>query len=341
MMFLNLLKREVNKAFTVNGAVTYATTTSDCLDLFATSGALRNASDDEILARFIRAFAEDRDIAMKTLFYTRDIRGGLGERRFFRVVIKYLAKNYPETVIKNIDNIAEYGRYDDILALMDTACEQEAIAYIKAVLEDDMENMQAQGSVSLMAKWLPSVNASSKETVRIAKKIARAMNMSDASYRKMLSSLRAYIKILENNLRLKDYSFEYEKQPSKALFKYRKAFIRNDEERYSAFIEKAKADPSALKTSTLTPYDIVSKIIRLRRSAYGFKPGYAEMSQDERNVLDATWNALENYVNSDNTLAVVDGSGSMYGGRGVLPAAVAESLGMYPGELASCEGKVT
>ena len=201
-----------------------------------------------------------------------------------------------------------------------------SIAYIKAVLEDDMENMQAQGSVSLMAKWLPSVNASSKETVRIAKKIARAMNMSDASYRKMLSSLRAYIKILENNLRTKDYSFEYEKQPSKAIFKYRKAFIRNDEERYSAFIEKAKADPSVLKTSTLTPYDIVSKIIRLRRSTYGFKPGYAEMSQEERSVLDATWNALENYVNSDDTLAVVDGSGSMYGGRGVLPAAVAESL---------------
>ena len=329
MKMLELLRREANKAYTANGAVTNASTMSDCLDLFATAGALRNASDDEIVYRFIRAFAEDRDIAMKTLFYARDIRGGLGERRFFRVIMKFLAQSYPEVVIKNIENIAEYGRYDDILALMDTACEKSAIAYIKAVLEDDMEYMQAQGSVSLMAKWLPSVNASSKETVRIAKKIARAMNMSDASYRKMLSSLRAYIKILENNLRTKDYSFEYEKQPSKAIFKYRKAFIRNDEERYSAFIEKAKADPSALKTSTLTPYDIVSKIIRLRRGAYGFKPGYVEMSQDERNVLDATWNALENYVNSDNTLAVVDGSGSMYGGWGVMPAAVAESLGIY------------
>ena len=81
---------------------------------------------------------------------------------------------------------------------MDTACEKAAIAYIKAVLADDMKNMQAQGSVSLMAKWLPSVNASSKETVRIAKIIAKGMNMSEAAYRKMLSSLRAYIKILEN-----------------------------------------------------------------------------------------------------------------------------------------------
>lgn len=320
MKMLKFLKREANKAYTENGAVSNASTMSDCLDLFATAGALRNAGDDEILDRFIRAFAEDRNIAIKTLFFARDIRGGLGERRFFRVIMNYLAKNYPEIVIKNIDNIAEYGRYDDILSLMDTACEQEAIAYIKAVLQEDMENMQAQYSVSLMAKWLPSVNASSKETVRTARKIARAMGMSDASYRKMLSSLRAYIKILENNLRTRDYSFEYEKQPSKALFKYRKAFIRNDEDRYEAFIRKAVANPSLLNTSCLTPYDIVWAVIK------GVRMG---MPEAEKKTLDATWNALENYVNSDNTLVVVDGSGSMYGGRGVLPAAVAESLGIY------------
>ena len=317
---LNYLKNEANRAYTENGAVSNASTMSDCLDLFATAGALRNASDDEILERFIRAFAEDRDIALKTLFFARDIRGGLGERRFFRVIMKYLAQNHPETVIKNIDNIAEYGRYDDILALMDTPCEAEAIAYIKAVLEDDMESMQAQESVSLMAKWLPSANASSKETVKTARKIARAIGMSEVSYRKMLSSLRAYIKILENNLRTKDYSFEYEKQPSKALFKYRKAFIRNDEDRYASFIRRAVENPAVMNTSCVTPYDIVWAVIK------GVRMG---MPQSERMTLDATWNALENYVNSDNTLVVVDGSGSMYGGRYVLPAAVAESLGIY------------
>lgn len=318
---LKFLKREANTAYTANGAVSNASTMSDCLDFFATAGALRNASDEEIVTRFIRAFAEDKDVAMKTLFYARDIRGGLGERRAFRVILKYLAQNYPETVIKNIGNIAEYGRYDDILFLMDTACEQEAVAYIKAVLKDDMKSMQAQDSVSLMAKWLPSVNASSKETVRSAKKIAKAMNMSDASYRRMLSALRAYIKILENSLREKDYSFSYEAQPSKAMFKYRKAFIRNDEERYRAFIEKAKTEPSVLKTGSLTPYDIVNAVLNNRKG----------MSAADREVLDTTWNALENYVNSDNTLVVVDGSGSMYWTPrgGVVPAAVAESLGIY------------
>ena len=329
---LKFLRREANTAYTANGAVSNASTMSDCLDFFATAGALRNTDDDEIVTRFIRAFAEDKDIAMKILFYARDIRGGLGERRAFRVILKYLAQNYSDTVIKNLDNIAEYGRYDDILSLMDTACEQEAVAYIKAVLTDDMKSMQAQDSVSLMAKWLPSVNASSKETVRLAKKIAKAMQMSDASYRRMLSALRAYIKILENNLREKDYSFSYEKQPSKALFKYRKAFIRNDGERYSAFISKAVSEPSVMKTGSLTPYDIVNTVIKNRRG----------MAASERKVLDTTWNALENFVNSGNTLAVVDGSGSMYCSCfATQPAAVAESLGIYfaernKGAFANC-----
>ena len=326
---LKFLKREANKAYTANGAVSNASTNSDCLDLFATAGALRNAGDDEIIVRFIRAFAEDRDIAMKTLFFARDIRGGLGERRFFRVIMKYLAQNYAETVVKNIENIAEYGRYDDLLVLMDTGVEQEAIAYIKRTLEKDMKSIQAQDSVSLMAKWLPSVNASSKETVRLAKKIARGLGMSDTEYRKMLSSIRGYIKILENNLREKDYSFEYLTQPSKALLKYRKAFIRNDGERYKEFISLAKTNPAVLNTSTLTPYDIAGTVIKNSRRLRN----ETKLSAEEREALDATWNSLENYVNSDNTLAVVDGSGSMYWGAGnVSPIAVAESLGVYYAE---------
>ena len=134
---LKFLKREANTAYTANGAVSNASTMSDCLDFFATAGALRNASDEEITERFIRAFAEDRDIAMKTLFFARDIRGGLGERRAFRVIIRYLAENYPDTVRKNIANIAEYGRYDDILSLIGTASEAEAVAYIRETLKKD------------------------------------------------------------------------------------------------------------------------------------------------------------------------------------------------------------
>lgn len=323
---LNMLKSEANKTFTENGAVTERSTNSDCLDLFATAGALRNADDEEIVGRFVRAFAEDREIAMKTLFFARDIRGGLGERRFFRVILNYLAMNYPETVVKNIGNIAEYGRYDDILVLMDTPCEASAVEYIRKTLEEDMKAMKNREGTSLLAKWLPSVNASSKETVRLAKKIASGLKMSCETYRKTLSSLRAYIKIVENNLREKDYSFDYCCLPSKALFKYRMAFARNDRERYGAFLNEARENPSVINTSTLTPYDIVGRII----NSYRYLWKGVELSEEEKSSLDATWNSLENYVNSDNTLVVVDGSGSMYCGTGsVMPIAVAESLGIY------------
>ena len=94
--FLQKLKNAANKAYTENGAVTYASTLSDCLDLFATSGALRNASRSEITQRFIRAFSENPDYATRILFYTRDIRGGLGERRFFRTVLNTLRKATPK-----------------------------------------------------------------------------------------------------------------------------------------------------------------------------------------------------------------------------------------------------
>ena len=112
---LNFIKSEANRAHTENGAPSQATTLSDCLDLFATIGALRSADDQEIISRFSRAFAEDPDLAMKTLFFARDVRGGLGERRVFRVAMKWLAENAPASVRKNLPCIAEYGRWDDLL----------------------------------------------------------------------------------------------------------------------------------------------------------------------------------------------------------------------------------
>ena len=318
---LRFLKKELNRTYTENGAVTNISTESFCLDLFATAGALRSATDDEIVTRFIKAFAEDRDIAMKTLFFARDIRGGLGERRFFKVILEYLAKAEPGTVVKNIANIAEYGRYDDILVLIGTPCENVAMTYIRTMLETDMNALAEGKAVSLLAKWLPSVNTSNEETVKAGRKIARFCGMTEAQYRKTLSALRKQIKIIENNLREKDYTFEYEKQPSKALFKYRKAFIRNDEERYGEFIHKAIETPSVMNTGTLTPYDIIAPVVNYRMRD--------SISEAERKAMDATWNALEDFAGSDNSLVVVDGSGSMYWCTNPSPAAVAQSLGIY------------
>ena len=119
---LAFLKKEALSTRTENGAAAYATTMSDCLDLFSTVGALRTASEAEIADRFTRAWAENPDLAMKIAFFARDIRGGLGERRAFRVMLKTLSALAPASVVKNLANIPEYGRYDDLMALLDTPC---------------------------------------------------------------------------------------------------------------------------------------------------------------------------------------------------------------------------
>jgi hypothetical protein len=255
---LKLLKKEANRAYTENMAVTRATTCSDNLDMFAAVGALRGAEGCDIENRFMRAYAENPDIAMKLAFFARDIRGGLGERRVFRTILRWLAKNEPESARKNIENVPEYGRFDDLLALIGSSCERDALDFVSSRLESDARAMENGLPVSLLAKWLPSVNTSNAETVKTAKRVARFLGMSDADYRKKLSGLRAYIRIIENSLRTRDYSFDYEHQPSGAMFKYRKAFLRNDGERYGAFMSRVSSGEARLRTGSLTPYDIIT-----------------------------------------------------------------------------------
>ena len=316
---LNAIKNEANRTQTENGAATLISTTDYCLDLFATIGALRNADEAEVINRFIRAYAENSDLAMKILFFARDIRGGLGERKTFRTILKWLANNETSSVKKNIEYIAEYGRYDDLLVLIGTPCETEAISYIGKTLEADIKAMNENGKVTLLAKWLPSVNVSNAETVRTAKYLAKKLGMTDAAYRKALSSLRSYIKIIENNLREKDYSFDYEKQPSKALFKYRRAFINNDAERYRLFLNKVSIGEAKMNTGTLMPYDIIAPLCGWNK----------DITLEQKKAMEVTWKSLENFCNSDNALAVIDGSGSMYCSGTPLPISVAISLGIY------------
>lgn len=324
---LNAIKTESNKTYTENGAVTNVSTYSDCLDLFATVGALRKASEQEILDRFIRAYTEDPDKAMKIIFFARDIRGGLGERRVFRTVMTYLAAQEPASVKKNIEYFGEYGRYDDLLSLMGTPCENDMLAYIAKQFADDMEALEAGKSVSLLAKWLPSVNASNADTVVMAKKIARSMKMTDRDYRKAVVGLRAKIRIIENNLREKDYTFDYSKQPSKAMFKYRAAFMRNDGERYGAFINKVSKGEAKLNAKTVMPYELVDPF--LTGGWYSGRTFMRDISDEEKNVLNATWESMPDFGGDQNAIAVVDTSGSMYCSSNPRPASVALSLGLY------------
>ena len=136
-IMLGYIRQEANRTYTENGALTNRSTGSDCLDLFSSIGALRRSNENEIITRFERAYHEDPDLAMKILFYARDIRGGLGERRVFRIILRWLADNEPMSVMKNLENIAEYGRFDDLLSLMGTSCEKEMIEHIAMLFNED------------------------------------------------------------------------------------------------------------------------------------------------------------------------------------------------------------
>lgn len=321
---LNFLKQASNLTHTENGALTHATSDTDCLDLFFRAGGMRAASEQEIADIVLRAFIEDPVKTLKILFYVRDVRGGLGERRFFRIAMQTIAGMEPEAVVRNLSLFSEYGRFDDLCTLLDTPCESAAIEVIRKQLEADRAGMAKGEPISLLAKWLPSVNASAAETVAQGRKLARALGMREHQYRKTLSALRRYTDIIENRLREADYTFDYAKQPSGAMFKYRKAFSRNDGERYAAYLHAVERGEAVLHADTLYPYDIV-------RACFGTYGRPAALSKEERRSLNAAWNNLPVFgSDAENALAVVDGSGSMYmTGVSPRPADVALSLGLY------------
>ncbi len=325
---LNHIKQEANRSLTENGAVTYATSGSDCLDFFASVGGLRRASDQEIVTRFVRAYSENADLAMKILFFARDIRGGLGERRVFRTVLAWLAGNEAESVKKNMEYVAEYGRFDDLLALMDTPCEKEMLAFLKKKFEEDKELLAKGERVSLLGKWLPSINASARRSICYASRIAESFGMDAANYRKTLSALRRQISIIENNLRERDYSFDYAKQPSRALFKYKKAFVRNDGERYTAFLSRVVSGESRMHATQVAPYELIEPYLGLEYR--GSERSYMrDISPEEKAILNATWASIPDFGGDEDAIAVIDTSGSMYFEASPLPAAVAFSLGLY------------
>lgn len=315
---LKELKKATNYTHTENGGLTHKSTLNKCYDLFAFGGASRGRSEQDILDMFYDALKEDKLLAMKLLFYIRDVRGGLGERRTFRVILKSLANSHPYLVEKNIDLIPFYGRYDDLLVLFDTKCEDKMISLIAKTLIEDCRTDYP----TLLAKWLPSENASSNDSKRLARKLAKKLTLSNREYRKTLSNIRAKIKIVETLLSEKRYDeIEFDKLPSKAGMKYRDAFFRHEElcDRYEEFINSKDTKVNA---KTLYPYDIIRNVWNCETY--------------ERKVLDKYWNDLPDYFDGKpcSILPVIDNSGSMTWNLngGVIPIDVAVSLGIYCAE---------
>ena len=312
---LNAMKNDSNYTYTENGAITHVTTNSALLDMFGMGGSMRNRSDGDIIFIFMKAYDENPEYALKCLFYLRDVRGGQGERRFFRTVIKWLAHKDKNAVLRNLEAIPEMGRWDDLYALVGTPVEKEVFYLINKQLLLDVESK----TPSLLAKWLKSENTSSPASKMLGRKTREALGMNSKQYRKMLSTLRGRIKIVETLMSQNRWDeIEFDKIPSKAGLIYKNVFATKDvtKARYAAFMENKETKVNA---AVLNPVDIAKQIF----AKYNH-------SKVERLAWDKYWANLKDYYNGreERGIAVVDVSGSMDG----TPLYAAVSMGAYIAE---------
>ena len=322
---------------TENGALGFSTSGRKLLDLNFAVTSFRNKSDKAIEDAFAKAFYEDKLLAIKWLFYCRDRSEGIGERRLFRVALKWLAQEQPKIAKAIFELSGFYGRLDDMFVLLDTDLRDDVIAYISKQLKEDQDNMKEGKPCSLLTKWLKSPNASSKETRRLAKIIYAGLGMTERQYRKTLSELRKYLDVIEVKMSAKQWGeINYNTVPSRANLIYNNAFLRNDEERrraYLAALERGDKDVK-INGSVNFPHDIVHKYM---------SGGWSRTLKSLDTTLEQLWKALPDFVNGQgNTICVADGSGSMtttIGGTSVTALNVANALAIYFAEHSNGEFK--
>ena len=295
MTFLDELQGSTNRtARTENGALTNKSTLDANLDFFSLAGAMRdNLRDARKL--FNHAYYSDAQTAVRTLFYLRDIRGGQGERNLFRELYKEFSLIDPTNARHLLDLIPVYGRWDD---LFEVASVEEYAPIVRSQLESDKS---------------ASENASSSKSRAVARQLASALGLTNREYRQTLATLRSRIRLLETQMSEGSWdTIDYSKIPSQAGRKHNKAFRRHDEDRYSAFLDRATTGEVKMNTSTLYTYEVVSKL------------------RSDPSVADAMWANLHDYTNGKNALVVADVSGSMGSfGYGDSPVNVSTSLALY------------
>lgn len=239
--FMNGLSATNTFGYTENGAVKRTTSGAALYDMFALGAAYRSRSEADCVLLFKNAYKEDPAYALKCLFYIGDVREGQGERRFFRVCYRWLIANDEDAARRNLQHIPEFKRWDDLIKVCyNTRLWPEAVAIVRTQLATDVESLMRgpKEAVSLLAKWMPSENASSRETCALANALRSALGWTHKQYRTILSRLRERSNVLERLMSAGKWDeIEFDAIPSKAGIKYKNAFARHDIERMKS--EKA------------------------------------------------------------------------------------------------------
>ena len=342
--FISAMKQENNFKRTENGAVAKKSTMSKLYDLFALGGSYRSRTESDCIVLFKNAYQENPAYALKCLWYLRDILEGQGERRFFRVCLKWLATYDKQAVLRNLETIARdgFGRWDDLFVLFDTPCESAVMKLIENQLINDLKAYQAGAAVSLLGKWIPSENSSSAKTKHNARRIIAALHVSPREYRKTLSALRERIHVVERLMSQNRWDeIDFSHLPSRAGLIYRKAFERRDmiQQKYREF---AKDTSTKVNAGKLYPYDVVREAQKVMHCDAYWSYGSREPRLDDtqRLMVNKYWDNLRNVFpegENCNAMVVCDTSSSMLSGASntATPMQVAVSLAMYAAERAN------
>lgn len=340
------IERNNNLQRTKNGAVGFSTTGNELVDLNFKVPSFRNGVPEEDRMKFRAAMARNLRYAVKWLFFVRDAREGLGERRAFTDLFTEFFRYDSGSATKVISLIAEYGRWKDIFDIVlgsnDCVLRKECFDTVKNQLSVDAKNFAEGKSVSLLAKWAPSINASDM-TRRLALELRDHLGLSSREYRKMLSNLRAQIGVVERMTCANKWGeINYEHVPSKANLRYKDAFLKHDRQRREAFLDAVlnttDENKPKINASVLYPYEIWAKYVHSQSSSC-WRPTVSHMDDS----LEALWQNMKDIDCGGNTMVVCDGSGSMttrVGTSGNVQALdVSRSLSVYFAERCNGEFK--
>ena len=329
----NNTTRNQNRAYTANGGATLASSLNPLVDMFFMIGSLRTKDLGQYKAQFDAAFEANPTLALQMILWARDIRGGAGERNTPRELLKYLEVKSPESVLKVIPVLAEFGRWDDLLIFKTSAAKTLAYTQIAEAL---------RAGNGLCAKWMPRVykfkknaqgvvdmnttaNKNRANNNNIARDIMKVMGINERQYRKLLSSLSNTV---EQKMCANEWdSIEYGKLPSVASSRYLPAFMKRDEARYRSYLSSLEKGEAKVNAATLFPYDVLKNLV-----ATGNYYNRQRPTAEQVRLGIQQWEALTNLMGDNRILPMVDTSGSM-SGYNVTPKLtvqdVAVSLGLY------------
>lgn len=292
------------EARTANGMKARKSTASACVDLFYKIGASRGKN---IVGEFTAAYVENSDVALRIAQWTRDVRGGAGERQLFRDLLVHLEKTEPDAALALLKKVPEVGRWDDIFVFQTSALKSAAYAMLGDAL---------RAKNGLAAKWTPRKG-------KIAAEVRAFFGMTPKQYRK---SLVVMTTVVETQMCAGDWdNINFSHVPSVAARNYKKAFGRRTPA-FAEYVAKLVSGDKTVKVNAnaIFPHDVLKGVI----GSY-----CAKLDKTETDHIVAQWDALPNYVGDASIMPIVDVSGSMSTPAGkntsVTCMDVSVSLGLY------------